>query len=256
MPLRRTTKRTPKKGSAYPRRKYPLPKKNYQSKYELNQPTALTARNAFQTQVYATPLWPASKLIHNMLYYSWGNSLTSVAGTTASRLYTCNGLYDPDISGTGHQVMGFDQIMTAYEHYAVIRSKISVSFTNRSAYPVRVGIYLSSDVFQLSAPEDIMENGLCKSIILDATSTGGGNGERVRTLSLDCDMKKMLGYQRYGQLQQDNTRGSVAANPAEQSYFHVFAFSSHGGSTAMAVDLDLMISYDAIFFEPRKLNPS
>lgn len=243
----------------YPTRKYPLAKKNYQTPYELKQPTATTSRTAMQVAQYQTPLWPISKLIHNQLYYDYGRSLTSVAGTTATWIYSANGVYDPDITGTGHQAMGFDQMMLSYEHYAVIRSKLTVNFANNSNYPVRVGVYLSPEPTAITSPEQLMENGLVKTIILDSkggTSTAPGVSGRISSISLDCDVKNYFGKQKYSQLLEDNYSGSAAAMPAEQVYFNVFAFSSHSGAEGMQVLMDALISYDTIYYEPRKLTPS
>lgn len=266
MPFRRTTKTysypsTYKKkySTTYPKRKYPLRTVNYQSKFEMKQPTSRTRGTAEQAALYSTPLWPVSKLIHNQLYYTYGNTLAGVSGITATHTFSANGIYDVDITGTGHQFIGFDQLMSAYEHYAVIRSKLTIGFVNNSSYAVRAGVYLSPDGVAITDPSELIENGLVKHVILDAkggASTDPGVSGRVKTITIDCDVKKYFGKQKYSQLLEANYSGSVAANPTEQVYFNVFTFSSHTGTTNSQVLFDATLSYDVIYYEPRKLGSS
>jgi len=237
----------------YPARKYPLAIKNNQSKYELGQPTARTFRTAQQVQLTQTPLWPASKLIHNQLYYDFQQSLTGTAGVPASRVYTANGVFDPDVTGTGHQVIGFDQIMVAYNHYTVIRSKITVTFLNNGDAPVRCGVYLNPDSAVLTDPVRIMENGLIKTVTCDAKSLAAG--ERMKTVSIDCDVKKYFGKGKYSELLEENYSGTSATNPPEQVYFTVFSMNPFD-TTNTLVAYDAVISYDVIYHEPRKLTSS
>lgn len=248
------------RAKAPPRRRKVAPRiKKGQSSFERKQPTAVTTRNAEQISLYRTPLWPASKLIKDQLYYTYSNTLTGISGVTATHVYSCNGLYDPDITATGHQPMGFDLVMQAYEHYAVIRAKITVGFVNNSSYAVRAGIYLSPDGTPLTDPSELVENGLVKHVLLDGkggADTDPGVSGRLKTITLDCDLKKFFGKGKYSELLETDYRGTVAANPAEQAYFNVFAFSSHTGVTNSQVLFDATISYDSIYFEPRKIGIS
>ena len=41
--------------------------------------------------------------------------------------FRANSLYDPDLSGVGHQPMGFDEMSARYLHYQVLGSRIKVS---------------------------------------------------------------------------------------------------------------------------------
>lgn len=259
MPYMRRQARAPVRRRA-PVRKRAMPRlKSNQDSFERKQPTAITKHNAEQNALYRTPIWPVSKLIKNQLYYTWGNTLAGVSGVTATHVYSANGIYDPDITLTGHQIMGFDQLMAAYEHYSVIRAKITVGFVNNSSYAVRAGIYLSPDGTPVTDPSELMENGLVKHVILDAkggASTDPGVSGRVKTVTIDCDVRKYFGKERYSQLLEASFRGDVAANPIEQVYFNVFAFSSHTGTTNSQVLFDATISYDVIYSEPRKLSIS
>lgn len=237
----------------YPTRKYPLALKNNQSKYELGQPTARVSRTAMQSQLYQTPLWPASKLIHGQLYYDFQQSIVGTAGIVASRVYTANGVFDPDITGTGHQVIGFDQIMAAYNHYSVIRSKITVTFLNNGDAPVRCGIYLNPDSTPLTDIVRIMENGLIKTVVCDSKTSG--TGERLKSVSIDCDCKKFFGKGKYSELLESDYQGTLFANPVEQVYFTVFTGNPFDTTTTTVV-YDAVISYDTIYHETRKLPSS
>jgi hypothetical protein len=46
---------------------------------------------------------------------------------------SCNNLYDPNVTGTGHQPMGFDQLMPLYDHYVGIATKLTVTYTSIDA---------------------------------------------------------------------------------------------------------------------------
>jgi len=206
--------------------------------------------------LYKTPLWPASKLITNQLYYDDNLSISGISGVMATHVFSANGLYDPDTSGSGHQPIGFDQMIQSYNHYSVIRSKITIGFVNNSSYALRVGIYLSPDNVPITNERQLMENGLVKSVILDAKGGGSmdsGVSGRVKTLSLDCDVRKFFGKSRYTQLMDNEYSGDAASNPQEGVYFMVFAYSSHQGNANSQVLFDATISYDSIYSEPRKL---
>jgi len=149
--------------------------------------------------------------------------------------------------------------MSSYNHYAVIRSKITVGFVNNSSYAVRAGIYLSPDPTPITNERQLMENGLVKHVILDAkggASTDPGVSGRVKTVTLDCDVRKYFGKARYSELLETDHSGDVASNPLEGVYFMVFAYSSHTGTANSQVLFDATLSYDSIYHEPRKLTLS
>ncbi len=53
-------------------------------------------------------------------------SINPTTGAPATYVFSCNGLYDPNITGTGHQPHGFDQLMQNYKNYQVLSSSIEV----------------------------------------------------------------------------------------------------------------------------------
>lgn len=219
--------------------------------YRVTKNTRSTALTVAQNK---TPLWgKPSQYIKNQLYYENGRFLTGSLGSIPFINYYANGIYDPYAPTGGHQVIGFDQIMLMYEHYCVIRSKLSVTFYNHGDEPVRAGIYINPDTSAPTSTSKLMENGLVKTVTLDPK----GTDDSTKTLSYNCDVKTYFGKKTYRDLMDDEKlTGDNASNPLEGVYYTTFAFNAFGGIEDTNVSFDVMISYDTIYFEPKKLDIS
>lgn len=172
-------------------------------------------------------------------------------GGTGVHVFSANGLYDPNITGIGHQPIGFDQIMPMYDHYTVIASKISVWFQNEdSSYAQTVGIAIKDSATAISDVRRYIENGNCTYKNLSAA----GDASDRCTLSKKCSIARFLG--RPNSLSEDDLRGTDAANPVEQVYFHVFASPIVTSADPATVRLFAQIEYVAIMTEPKTLNLS
>lgn len=58
--------------------------------------------------------------------------------TNARALFRCNGMYDPNETGVGHQPRFFDEMSGFYDRYRVIGSKITCKFINLSNEPAYI----------------------------------------------------------------------------------------------------------------------
>lgn len=243
-----------------PKRNYKKPwKKNYKknkgtfkadARTKRKAPTAkASSGTAFSDALAQTPLLPSSKLIHNQLWYTSGIFLQGGLGSIPQKWYVANGLYDPDAALGGHQPIGQSIMMKLYEHYAVIRAKITVNFVNESAAAMRVAVFLTPDATSISDVRTIMENGLIKTLIVrENLSTNTGQ------LTLEVDIAKYFGKRNYKDVIDDaELRGDAVNNPLEKVYFCIAAFDAFGVGEDVNVGFDAMISYDSIFTEPRKL---
>ena len=145
-----------------------------------------------------------------LIYAERGFQLNpGVAGAVSTWVLSANGLYDPDISGVGHQCAGFDQIMEFFDHYTVISSKIYIDFSNRDTTNRQmVGVFVKDNSGVESDYRVIVENGIGSYSTLDFS--GGGNDSV--SLQSAVSISKFLG--RPDVLSEDDLRGNDASNPA------------------------------------------
>lgn len=192
---------------------------------------------------YNNPVPKTWKL--NLRYFENALSINPGAGGGADEyVFSANGLYDPNVTGTGHQPLGFDQLMAMYNHYTVIASTITVMARNAdSTYGQFLGVRLAGAVAESTDPQQIIENGRCTYRMLNQ----GGQSNDQATVSYGCNVSKFLG--RPNILSEDDLRGTLTTNPAEEAYFKVFGFADQavdGNQIIFAVQID----YVAIFTEP------
>jgi hypothetical protein len=175
------------------------------------------------------------------LPYSDIVGLDSGVGTTAVHVFTANGLYDPDITTTGHQPRGFDQYMTLYDHNLVESSRMKAIF-GPADVDIIVGICLRDDTTVAMASEYI-EGPNCVSTVLLSDSN------KPAVLSLGCPVKRFFSRK---DLEDDtNLYGSASANPTEGVYFHVFTCALDTADNASAIKALCEIHYNSEFIEPK-----
>jgi hypothetical protein len=183
-------------------------------------------------------------------YYEGNVDITSGAGSCGTYIYSANGLYDPDITSTGHQPMSFDQMMLSFEHYCVVGARMTVTAKNLNAtYLADVALSLNAGSAATSAYATLAENGVLVRERLNVSTLPGSQSTLVMPINI----------RRFGSvptlLDNPDYAGSVAANPAEQSYFHISVWNAYN-VTPVNVICEVFIEYDAWFFEPRKNSPS
>lgn len=192
---------------------------------------------------YLGPLLP--KIKSNMIYSTTLDLNPGVGGLAAVHVFSANGLYDPDISGVGHQPRGFDQLIALYDHFVVIAAKVTWRFgtTNASVYDQIACISVQDDNGTSNDLRDNVERAVSVVEIMPAGPSGN-----TKTLSLGVNPNAFLG--RPNPMSDSTLKGSVAANPTEQAYFHL-AVAPMQGVDAATVNSHVIIEYTAIFIEPK-----
>ncbi len=191
---------------------------------------------------------PNSKLVK--LRYSDTFPLDPSAATAAHYLFSANGIYDPNITGIGHQPMGFDEWMTFYDHYKVLGSKCTITFQNQGATlasNVVCGIYLNDDTSSSVNITDMIEQRDTNWRFIEPI---GGNSTINVTKGFSA--RKSLG----SKFTTAEAVGSALTNPAEQSFFDVWAASSDATVNPPIIQCVAVIEYTVRLSERRTLTPS
>jgi len=164
---------------------------------------------------------------------------TATPAVAAMQVFRANSLFDPDLSGGGHQPLGRDTMASLYDEYFVWKCKITVTFVNYSnAIAPICGININNDATVRSAG-DYIENQNTKYLVLAKDDAGPCTG----TLSYWVDMIDFTGKQL------SDLSSAMSTTPSEQVYFSIFGIDTLG-TTAIDVNVITRIEYYATFTEP------
>lgn len=179
------------------------------------------------------------------LRYAESVPLSGAAAVVGNYVFSANGLFDPNITGTGHQPMGFDQMMVFYNHYTVIRSVAKVHITNTSTPATHVGLSIQGSSTVTTDYRSLLENGQIVYTTLTPQLLYGAN----------CELKAAVNTASFqgidNAMDDPDMRGDSASNPVEQLYFVLTTWCTTG-AIATANQADVVIDYDCIFHEPRQ----
>lgn len=194
-------------------------------------------RTSIPTQVYMGKQ-TLPKQLFNTLRYTAITDFTLTTGL-GKRVFSANGMYDPDITGTGGQPMYFDQLIALYDHYTVLRSRIKCIPVHSAAVYIQYSIYKDDDTTTVSNALDASCRPEAKwDIVIPSL------GVKQVVLYQDFNAAATFGPNPQAQ---DSLQGNATANPTEQSYYVVQAYS--GSGTSSNGDLMVEIEYDVVWDE-------
>lgn len=187
-----------------------------------------------------------NKFATKLRYQSAVSVNPGAAGAAGVHVFSANGLYDTDITSTGHQPRGFDSFMAMYDHYTVIGAKIICNFVEGASYDNHVFIALKDSSTVYTDPNDYLEGRNVVSTVLPHSGTGQSS---VRTLTKAFSTRKFLGRSKV--MADSELKGSSTGNPNEQAFFHV------GVAPLTSVDesgqnINVRIEFLVVFTEPKQ----
>lgn len=195
---------------------------------------------------------PSKKIAR--LRYVQTISLNPGAGGIAVHQFRANSLYDPDLTGVGHQPFGFDQLALQYDHYVVLGSKIKAQYlpTGTSAgQPGQMALTLDDNAtFGYSSMDELCEGNQALGFAKMAGYPIGT--DRPITLVGKYSAKKFHGVKDMS----DNIGrlgAAVGTNPTEDAYFNVCLGSVAASTDPDAYYIQVTLDYIALFTEPTKL---
>lgn len=175
---------------------------------------------------------------------------TVVASATSAlvdRVYSGNGLFDPDITGVGHQPLGFDQWMGIYIIYRVHASSIKVTALNNgtaSATFLNVAIFPSGDSTAMASDEQGEE----QPDAMDDTA-GVSTGPSEDRFYKYCTSTQILGVKDIAY--SPAYAGDASSNPSGQWYWRIIVGNSNGANVNCVLNIN--IQYTVEFYRPKIL---
>lgn len=178
--------------------------------------------------------------------------LDASANTANSFVFSANGLFDPNITGTGHQPHLFDQWIALYDHYTVVGAKCTMSVAQGSAAATDftyIGVNLkSSDSIDTTDIDTIMEQK--KASI---RQVGTGSTHATQTVTKYFSARKFFNQDVKNN---DKFQGNNSANPDEGAFFHCFAAAQSPLDDPAPLKCVVVIDYIVRFSERRSIGSS
>lgn len=181
--------------------------------------------------------------------YAQTQTINCTSGVQGGQFYSCNSLYDPDVTGTGHQPMYFDQMCTLYDHYCVLGSKITwtISQNNNSGVPVNCAVAIDDDAtLGSSTPGSVAEHKSSPGLRVAVPNAG------VVTFTQKWSAKKTFGA---APLANTSLQGTSTSSPSENSHF-ILVVQPIDASSTVTVYVSAVIEYFTIWKELRDVTPS
>jgi len=194
------------------------------------------------------PVFPAS--IKRRLRYSTNALLVATSGAVASYVFRANDLFDPDFTGTGHQPMGFDQLMVWYNHFCVVEARIIAIFRNTAAVTGTCCVRVDGASAPITVIDRIIEIGGCAIDDLGVT----GSSSDMKELRLNANIPKLQGVHISAITSDPALRGDAATSPTEVTYFHVQLWNSV--AVTISAQVDIILEQYSYFMEPRDMTES
>lgn len=178
-------------------------------------------------------------------------TLTSTAGVMATYQWKCNGMYDPNATGGGHQPLLFDQLTPLYNHYQVVGSKMKIRIVPHTSNTVtsNFACFVNDD----TAFENTGIDGTAEQVGATATLIGTvAGGNRPITKTLFWSSKKYFGTK---ELENSRLQGTSSTDPTELSFYSL-CLQAFDQTNSCQLQIFVEIDYTAIWTELKDVDQS
>ena len=172
-------------------------------------------------------------------------TITCTAGALSRYEFLGNGLYDPNFTGTGHQPLGFDQLIAIYSYAVVHGCKAICTASVASGYE-QMYVLLQQGPSVLSAPADFGQ--AVEKCPTDEWSLVTPFSDAAR-LRANGTTEEFLGVPLSQQLAESSLYSSSASNPSLIWYVRVYTQPTDGASTSYLRVL-VELEFDVTFVKP------
>lgn len=208
------------------------------------------ATRRFRTRPSRLPLasQPQRKLVR-LRYQELIAINPGAAGAIGTYQFRANGIFDPNITSTGHQPMGHDEWAQFYNHYTVLGSKITVTGMGDTASEAIIfGVYLSDDTTVPALLHELIENG--KS----GYRYTGSVWKTATKISRKYSAKRFFNISD----PKDNTnlRAPFGSDPTEQAVYSIWCRAMDSTTDPANMYFNVVIEYICALHERKDLSAS
>ncbi len=186
-------------------------------------------------------------------------TLDPAAGSIAAHEFSMRNLYDPDVTGSGHQPSNFDRWTVIYNRWTVLRTRVKMSpawNSTSSVAPGMWGFLISSRGSQVSGLNSVSlaEQPYVKYSTAPPTISNGLGS----ALELKASLRSApwLGVRPDLLFSSDYTGDDISGPSAINDYRCEFFVSAIAGNDPGAAIFRIELEYDAVFIEPKLTLPS
>jgi hypothetical protein len=160
-----------------------------------------------------------------------------------------NGLYDPDITGTGHQPYQYDQMIAIYTKYLVRHAYVSLTFSNPSAAGLWVGWSVHTNTTSNDDPAgDELSSLIERPNFVCVPVSSAGN--QAVTCEMKVPLAEIFGIsQSQYETLADVYGAAYSANPVSLIYLDLFICDPNSLVSAQYVRVVGRIVFDAQFYD-------
>lgn len=172
--------------------------------------------------------------------------MVSTTGLQEIYTYSATSIYDPDVTGVGHQPLGHDEWSNYYTNYTVIGAKISATFSWARATSVRTvtcGIIADDDT---SLPTTLSTK---RERYPGCWKVLHPQDNKPITVSAFFSAKKW--FARKDVMDSHQHTAGFGASPTKNAYFNVFIQTNDESATSDQVATDVKITYIVKMTEPK-----
>jgi len=194
------------------------------------------------------PVGPRT-VIRKLRYVTRITIAPGVGGAAGNHFFKANGMFDPDSTGVGHQPLGFDQYMSMYDHFKVLKSKCTISSvtgnTDANGNSIIYALSLDDDATTNTNIENMIEQGLTAYSIQNSGAS-----------SYHTQLVKSFDLKLFNNSQQNASTviGDIASDPFDTAFYNVSVASLSPSATPLATCIFLVvIDYTAAFTERKTL---
>jgi len=181
-----------------------------------------------------------------LMRYSETFTVVSTTGVLGSYKFAANGLYDPNLSVSGHQPYGFDQWMSFYSKATVLKSRIDMEVGCTGSDSTLVGV-----AFAVSDPTSVL-GGSAEALVEGNRGTAGLCVDYAAPRHFEAVYSLNTVDPDHDPAAQWNTTG---ANPTNTNVYFIHVQCADFTSTSTAF-ISAVIEYEVLLQDPITLAKS